>query len=719
MTLRLHLLLLTLLVLVPLSAFGIGATLWVVDHERDVLERGARERTLALLTAVDTELTGHAHRLRGLASSYNLQSGDLAAFKRETVRLLPTQPDWRDILLASPEGEVLLSAADHRDETEVGDAGTALTPIPNGGRSGIGNLSRHGDRQMFSVQLPVVAGDRPAVLLAFISPESILSLLTPQRLPSDWVGVVLDAEQRIVARTVNHTGMLGKPASASLREALDGSSEGWFHGRTIEEFDVYVPFNRSATSGWTVAIGIPSEGVEGIANVPLLFLIMALLAANVLALFSAAIYSQRISRPIASLATAAKAIGTGQQISPPVESRFNEVSDVSRALVASAREISEREEKLRAADKAKDEFLAMLGHELRNPLGALSSAAQVLNVAAPGDKASREATAVVSRQVERMARLVDDLLDVGRVISGKVTLQLAPMDLGRIVRQVAQSLRKASVFEAHHVETDIESVWITGDETRIEQAVFNLMENAGKYTPPGGQIRVSAFKKNGKAVFEVTDSGIGMSADLLPRVFDLFSQGQRSIDRGVSGLGIGLTLVKRLTEMHGGKVSAESRGVDQGSRFRMELPSIPPPVQPAALASDPVKISQLRRVLLIEDNEDARRSMVTILRYYGYRVFEAADGLEGIATAEEIQPDCAIIDIGLPQYDGYEVARRVREVPACRDMLLIALTGYGSDEARRKAEEAGFDEYLVKPVFPKNLAELIESQLNRRMSAVE
>ena len=278
-----------------------------------------------------------------------------------------------------------------------------------------------------------------------------------------------------------------------------------------------------------------------------------------------------------------------------------------RAAVHGA--IREREEALRAADRAKDEFLAMLGHELRNPLGALSSASQVLNVAEPGALAARDAASVVSRQVERMTRLVDDLLDVGRVISGKVSLQLAPVDLGKVVSQVIQNLRRASFFRRQDVRVDIEPAWVNGDETRIEQIVFNLLENAGKYTPADGSISVRVFEEDGSAVLEIADSGIGMSPELLPRVFDLFSQGQRSIDRGASGLGIGLTLVKRLAEMHGGTVTAESAGVDRGSLFRLRLASIEPPVQPASLPMDPVRISQLRRVLLIEDNEDARRTL--------------------------------------------------------------------------------------------------------------
>jgi CheY-like chemotaxis protein/two-component sensor histidine kinase len=359
----------------------------------------------------------------------------------------------------------------------------------------------------------------------------------------------------------------------------------------------------------------------------------------------------------------------------------------------------------------------MLGHELRNPLGALSSATQVLNVAGSGDKVTRDAIEVVGRQVQRMTRLVDDLLDVGRVISGKVPLQLGPLDLDRVVSQVVQNLKRAPVLKGRSVKLETEPVWIRGDETRIEQIVFNVLENAGKYTPPDGEILVRVDRRDGTAVLEVTDTGVGMSPDLLPRVFDLFAQGQRSIDRNASGLGIGLTLVKRLAELHGGTVVAASDGEDQGARFTLSLPAIAPPVATQHRPAGPVQVRELRKVLLIEDNEDARRSMLAVLRHYGYRAFEAADGFEGIATADELQPDAAIVDIGLPQYDGYEVAKRLRSGPGGSKMLLIALTGYSSQEARQKARNAGFDDYLVKPVTPKDLAQLIELRLDARSRA--
>jgi signal transduction histidine kinase/ActR/RegA family two-component response regulator len=715
MSLRSHLLLLTLAALLPLAIFGAGATLWVADRERIAFEKGARQRTLALLTAVDTELNGHVETLRALASSYSLQTGDLPAFHRQAMRLLATQKDWRSVVLALPSGQRIL-------DTSL-PFGSSLSVIDRTGfdetvaRNGptIGNLSPQDSDYRFSVLMPVQSDDVPYVLMVIVDPEALLGLLTAQRLPRNWVGTVLDTNYRVVARTFNPADTLGKPVSQSLQDALATAAEGWFQGTTIEGADVYASFHQSPATGWTVALGIPAEVVEAITSDIVRLLAVGLAFATGLALLLAGLYSQRISAPIMALATFAKAIGWGARVCPSIDAPVREVRDVSRALLASAHGFNEREEKLRAADQAKDEFLAMLGHELRNPLGALSSATQVLNVAGSGDKAAKDAIAILSRQVERMSRLVDDLLDVGRVISGKVRLHLAPLDLRQVVTQVTQNLRRASVLKDREVTLDVEDVWIDGDETRVEQIVSNVLENAGKYTPLDGTISIRLHKKRGKAVLEVTDTGVGMSPELLSRVFDLFAQGQRSIDRNASGLGIGLTLVKRLTELHGGTITALSEGKDRGSRFTVTLPAIDPPGPAPRRLTAPLQVRELRKILLIEDNEDARRSMLTVLRHYGYRAFEAADGFEGIATADELQPDAAIIDIGLPHCDGYEVAKRLRSSRGRKsEMLLIALTGYGSQEAQRKAKDAGFDEYLVKPVSPRDLAELIELRLDAR-----
>jgi signal transduction histidine kinase/ActR/RegA family two-component response regulator len=710
MKLRSHLLVLTLAVLLPVSIFGVATTLWVADREREAFERGARERTLALLTAVDTELNGHVTSLQALATSYHLQNGDLDAFHRQSVRLLPMHTHWKGIALSVPSGERILTVARTAVAEELTVARTEIDRTLQNRAPTIGNLSVGDEGRSFGISVPVDVNGELFVLGVLVDARSVLDLLTPQRLQRDWVAVVLDENGSIVARTFAQAGFPVETLSQGLRDALERAREGWIHHTSTSGEDTYMPFNRSTKSGWTVAMAIPAEDVESITDHTILLLTVGLLLALMIAVLLAAGFSRRIAEPIVELAAAAKALGRGAAVSAPTAAAVNEVRAVSRALVASARAVGEREERLRAADRAKDEFLAMLGHELRNPLGALTSATQVLNSRSRGSKSSSDAVAIVSRQVEHMTRIVDDLLDVGRATSGKVRLKLAPLDLGRAVADIARTLTRTSTFDDLNVEVNTSSAWIEGDEARIEQIAANLLENAAKYTAPGGTIGISVRREDDDAVFEVVDSGIGIPEDLLPRIFDLFVQGQRSIDRGIGGLGIGLTLVKRLTELHHGTVSADSEGTDKGARFVLRFHAIDPPAVAVTPPTGAVKVHELRKVLLIEDNEDARHALLTMLRHYGFRTFAAADGLEGVSVAAEVQPDAAVIDIGLPQYDGYEVARRLRQGPGGDDVFLVALTGYSSRDARRKATEAGFDEYLIKPVSPSELADLIESR---------
>jgi CheY-like chemotaxis protein len=273
-------------------------------------------------------------------------------------------------------------------------------------------------------------------------------------------------------------------------------------------------------------------------------------------------------------------------------------------------------------------------------------------------------------------------------------------------------MAESAAFDGLHLKLELSPVWVDGDETRLEQIVFNLLENATKYSPAGGTITVRVTRSGNDAVLEVIDTGAGVSKELLPRIFDLFAQGDRSIDRSIGGLSIGLTLVKRLTEMHGGKISVASKGVGQGARFTVVLPAIDHHPETSRPDISHIEARSAGKILLVEDNDDARKALVTLLKHYGYSAFEASDGLDGIAVAASVQPHVAIIDIGLPKCDGFEVARTIRATPAGESMLLVALTGYGGDDVRRKVHEAGFDEYLIKPASPVALATLIESHLN-------
>ncbi|MGA0609299.1 ATP-binding protein [Caldimonas sp. KR1-144] len=344
------------------------------------------------------------------------------------------------------------------------------------------------------------------------------------------------------------------------------------------------------------------------------------------------------------------------------------------------------------ANRAKDEFLAMLAHELRNPLSAIASAVEVLNRAKSQAEIADDARRIIERQTRHLARLMDDLLDVSRLISGKILLSRAPVELGALVERIAATARVTGSGKEHEISVRADEVWVDADITRIEQVINNLLTNALKYTPAGGRIRFEVTRQDERACLALHDDGVGIPPELLPRVFDLFVQGERSIDRRAGGLGIGLTLVRRLVEMHGGSVHVESG--PEGSSFYVHLPTID---RPAGLAeSTRIAPGLRRRVLLVEDNDDTRVSLQEVLRLDGHEVQSCGDGTRGLDMLLEQRPDVAVIDIGLPGMSGYELAResRLRGYTG----RLIALSGYGQARDIRQAREAGFDAHLVKPV---------------------
>ena len=352
-----------------------------------------------------------------------------------------------------------------------------------------------------------------------------------------------------------------------------------------------------------------------------------------------------------------------------------------------------------AASRAKDEFFAMLGHELRNPLGAITTALHVIELCGPLDERSGEARAIIGRQVQHLVRLVEDLLDVTRLATGKVSLSLRRIDLAAVARRAVAGAAAPARGRSLTCRA-AESIWIDADETRIEQVLGNLLGNAIKFTPADGRITVVVEVEGSEAVLRVEDTGAGIPPDLLPRIFDLFVQGQTTLHRREAGLGIGLTLVRRLVELHRGRIEAASAGPGRGSAFTIRLPAARPPgLPPEPRAETPATVAARRRVLIIEDNDDARRMLRHLLHRSGHEVHEAAEGIDGLARALALAPDAVIVDIGLPGLDGYAIARRLRETGP-PGVLLVAITGYGQDGDRQRSREAGFDVHLTKPIDP-------------------
>jgi PAS domain S-box-containing protein len=368
---------------------------------------------------------------------------------------------------------------------------------------------------------------------------------------------------------------------------------------------------------------------------------------------------------------------------------------------------------LREADRRKDEFLATLAHELRNPLAPIQNGLHVLRLAHGGTEMVADARTMMERQVAHMVRLVDDLMDVSRITRNKLELRKERVSLATVIATAIETSRPLLERAGHTFSTTMPPtpVYLDADPVRLAQVFSNLLNNAAKYTEPGGAITLTAGSAGGEAVVRVRDTGLGIPADALPRVFDMFSQVDRNMERAQGGLGIGLTLVRRLTELHGGEVSVASDGPGRGSEFTVRIPLA---TRAGERAERPPHVAEgvggaRRRVLVVDDNDDAAATLGMMLELWGNEVRTAHDGLVGVEQAEQFRPDVILLDIGLPMIDGYETCRRIRRQPWAKDVVIVALTGWGQDEDRRRSREAGFDHHLVKPVDATHLADLLAS----------
>ena len=379
-----------------------------------------------------------------------------------------------------------------------------------------------------------------------------------------------------------------------------------------------------------------------------------------------------------------------------------------------ARDITERkraEEAIRDADRRKDEFLALLAHELRNPLAPLRNGLEVMRIAASDAIAVAQARDMMERQLGHMVRLIDDLLDVSRISRNKMELRRERVLLADVVQSAVEAARPLIDAAGHTLAVSLprEPVSLDADLTRLAQVLGNLLTNSAKYTRPGGHIWLVAEQRADDVLISVRDDGIGIPAESLPRIFDMFSQVDRSIERATGGLGIGLALVKGLVEMHGGTVTAASNGPDRGSTFTVRLPLMR--AGPEVVPADPARGGRpagepVRRILVVDDNDDSARSMAGLLKFLGNDVRTAHDGFAAVTVAEEFRPEIILMDVGMPRLNGYEATRRIREQPWGRHVTIIALTGWGQDGDKVRSKEAGCNGHLVKPVSLTDLQSL-------------
>jgi signal transduction histidine kinase len=398
-----------------------------------------------------------------------------------------------------------------------------------------------------------------------------------------------------------------------------------------------------------------------------------------------------------------------------------ELEAANRSLQTEVAERARIELALKEADRHKDEFLAMLAHELRNPLAPIHNAVQLMHRQSFTDPQLAWSRDVIGRQLAHLTRLVDDLLDVSRITRGKINLNKEVIELETLMTRTVETVQPLIDERGHTLTVDVPKgmLAVLGDPTRLVQAIGNVLSNAAKYTERGGRITLAAVESETELVIRVRDNGIGIPADLMPMIFNLFTQLDRTSGPAQSGLGIGLALVQRLVEMHGGSVTARSDGLGHGSEFVIRLPLFirekiesGQPLQQLSALEQPMTNADLatrtqRRILVADDNNDALESLATLLQLSGHEVYTASNGAVALESAEQHRPEVVLLDIGMPKLDGYEVARRIRAQPWGQRITLVALTGWGQDSDRKRSQEAGFDSHLVKPLDLDKLTELL------------
>jgi signal transduction histidine kinase/ActR/RegA family two-component response regulator len=722
MRLRTNLVYLVVGIVVPLVGLASVLGLLLVQREKDAFRQGAINRNRSFMTAVDAALHGHISTLEALASASSLEADNFEAFRKDAMRALSAQADWQNIILARPDGTQLVNAGRPGAESMTATADVkSLQKVVNDKAPAVGDVSfrEYSGKYGIAVRVPVIQrGNLAFVLTAVIDLEQFARLIRDQHLPDGWVSGLVDASGHYIARIPWRSN--ADMASPNYLQAVRDSREGWYKGVTIEGLHTYTAHKTSDFTNWNVGVGIPEEQVN--AGVTRAAGVMATGTLITLALAIGFAYwmGRRITMPIATLADAARAMGENSRTRIRGEHGIEEVRELSEALAEANDAIRERQilaereqEALKEADRAKDEFLAILGHELRNPLAAITASAEVLRLAAPGGSVSNQAHDVIKRQTRQMTRLVEDLLDISRLTTGKVILKSAPFDLAQLAHGVVNTWEQAGRVSHGRISVTTESAWINADRERVEQVLSNLLDNAVKYSSADKPIAVRVKREGFEAVLEVKDEGEGIAPELQERLFGLFVQGPRGPDRARGGLGLGLALVKKIVEMHGGQIGVKSDGIGYGTSFTSCFSVIEPPQLPEEAKEITDGSVKSQKILIVEDNEDAREMMKAMLSMEGHSVRVAAHGAMALADLQMASVDVVLLDIGLPDLDGYEVARRIRELVG-NEIKIIALTGYGQAEDQRRAFEAGFDFHLTKPVAPEKLREVLATPNGNR-----
>jgi signal transduction histidine kinase len=721
---KLLLLLLPLLVAAPLLAYG-GFLLYVTAEQADAHAR--REQAAAhgaLQAALVGELQHLQQTLTTLSESpaFGERDVDVTHAALLIERVVHAGVGIHTLAVLDRDGTVVAEYPGRSESTRRVNLAPHHVQLFQAGTPKVSDLheSPLDGRLSASIDVPVVRGGRVLwMITALLDPVYLSRALSAQVGSRDAMSTVLDSHRRIVARTRELQRWYGELPSRETLQAVDSGDGGWRRFRT-RDGNEYLWTWGTIPTGWTVWLGSPAREFDDALRSSMLQLAAVGIGVLLLSMAGAALLARRIAASVNRMAENAHRLAEGER--PPyrpsgirqLDALYRALEDanekVSRALADRERALDAERAARAIADehnRSKDLFLGMLSHELRNPLAPIRSSIHVLRHAEPHAEQARRAKDVIERQTEHLTRLVDDLLDVTRIASGKIELRRERIDLGELVRNAAEDFRPVMEGRgiAFRVELPESPLRTDADATRISQITGNLLHNAAKFTRRGDEVTLSLRVVDGQAEVVVRDTGAGIDPELLAHLFDPFVQGDRTLARTEGGLGLGLALVKGLVELHGGSVRAESAGDGRGAEFVVRLPLVALlPAQdapPGRFARTNVE----HRVLVVDDNVDAADSLADLLRLLGHQVEVAYDGPTALGKVGASRPDVVFCDIGLPGMSGYDVAKAVRA--AGNSMRLVALSGYAQPGDVKQAVEAGFDAHIAKPLDPDELAHVL------------
>jgi len=720
-------------IVLPTLAFAAALLYALWSAQQSELRRELQHTAHTLSVALDRELGGSIRELERIAESPLLKSDRLADFHDYAVRIVSERRQFRNLVLFDLAGQQTMNALVPFGSSLPVIRRTVEEQVVNSGKAAISDIVPNAvnGAPSISVAVPVkVDGVLRGVLTATLDQDDLSRLLAEQQSRAGGIATIIDRTQRLIARSRDAGKFFGREAPDYFTRMTAATERGSASSRSLEGEPIIAAWEK-LPFGWTVAIGIPSGAyVSSLAKsiyalAALGFLLLAV------AVLGVVFFSRRVRRELAEISGQAHRLASGDQV-PARKFTYLELDDVYGAMRDASHRLAEllgslrnseavareRLAALEQGDRRKDAFLAMLAHELRNPLAPIRTAAETLRVQPSDARTIARAREVIARQVLHLSRLVDDLLDVSRITQGKIVLHPILLDLRTVVSVSVHSAMALAVHRQQAIawEEPLEPIWIEGDLVRLTQIVDNLLSNALKFSASNRQVNVWLEVDEGRAVLTVHDQGAGIPPDLLNRVFDMFVQGDESLERTSGGLGLGLTLVRELARLHGGDVEVTSDGRGRGATFTVRLPlsdrapdRVVPPLETA-----PQRLHEARgRVLVVDDNHDAAEALAWILEPL-HEVQIAHDGRAAVERAQNFHPDVVLLDIGLPVLNGYQVAEELRKSADTSNCVIIAITGYGQASDRERALQSGFDFHLVKPAEPTQVLRMIDEALQHR-----